>query len=528
MKENRDFFEPIMFESSQEFSSLSKGKASYKLEKVYFPKDGNKRFGFTTGVRVHFVGIGGIGMCGLAELLHHSGIFVTGSDLVENAQIQRLRELGISVSIGHKKENIENTEIIIQSSAVPENNIEIQTAQNRKLPIIKRSEALAEIMRLKRGLVVAGTHGKTTTTHLLAQIFIHNKKDPTVVIGGRSHLFQSTAFPGKGKWFIAESDESDGGFKSLSPEMAVITNIDRDHLDYYGSFEKLKSAFLDFVLKVPFYGCVVAWGDQPVLRDLLSNIEQKVIFYGFNPDNHFVLEKDKAQKYRVFINEQEMGLLNVPLPGSMNALNTLAACATAMTIGFSFEECSQSFLQFKGVDRRFHKKAELNPKGLVVTNSGKAVPPGEVEKQPKGLNQVNTESIEFYDDYAHHPTEVRAVLSAFREKFGKEKRLIVLFQPHRFSRTSDCWSHFLTCFKEADHVFLTDIYPAGETPMKGISSDVLAKEIQHPSCSYCSEADIFSVLLPILKGGDVFITMGAGSIYKYGDSLISQFRERCG
>ena len=211
---------------------------------------------------MHFVGIGGIGMCGLAELLHYSGSFVTGSDLVENIQTKRLKELGVFVSVGHRKENVKGAEILIQSSAVPENNIEIQTARELKLPVIKRSEALAEIMRLKRGLVVAGTHGKTTTTHLLAQIFIHSKQDPTVVIGGRSHLFQSTAFPGKGEWFIAESDESDGGFKQLSPEIAVITNIDKDHLDYYGSFEKLKSAFLSFVLKVPFYGCIVAWGDQ--------------------------------------------------------------------------------------------------------------------------------------------------------------------------------------------------------------------------------------------------------------------------
>ena len=447
---------------------------------------------FTSGVRVHFVGIGGIGMCGLAELLHYSGSFVTGSDLIENAQTNRLKKLGVPVSVGHKKENIKNSEILIQSSAVPEDNIEIQTAKGLKLPVIKRSEALAEIMRLKRGLVVAGTHGKTTTTHLLAQIFIHNKKDPTVVIGGRSHLFQSTAFPGKGKWFIAESDESDGGFEHLSPEIAVVTNIDKDHLDYYGSFKKLQSAFLNFVLKVPFYGCVVAWGDQKVLRDLLSSAERKIIFYGFNEDNHFVLKKISAQKYKIFVNEKEMGDLSMPLPGSMNALNTLAACATAMTVGFSFEECIKSFQKFKGVDRRFHKKTTL-----------------------KG--------VEFYDDYAHHPTEVRAVLSAFREKFGESKRLVVLFQPHRFSRTEDCWKDFLTCFEEADQVFLTDIYPAGEKPLKGVTSEVLAKEVQHPSCFYCPEDNILSVLSQTLKSGDVFVTMGAGSVYKYGESLIEKF-----
>ena len=484
----------------------------------------NKKNFFTSGVRVHFVGIGGVGMCGLAELLRHAGGFVTGSDLRENMQIKRLKSLGIAVFIGHKKENIKNAEILIQSSAVPENNIEIQSAKAIKIPVIKRSEALAEIMRLKRGLVVAGTHGKTTTTHLLAQIFIHNKKDPTVVIGGRSHLFQSTAFPGKGEWFIAESDESDGGFRHLSPEVAVVTNIDRDHLDYYGSFEKLKSAFLAFVLKVPFYGSVVAWGDQKVLRDLLSNISRKVIFYGFNENNHFVLnptglefnkhskllspggnnisaehlnrnsiKKPGAREYKVSVNGEEIGVLKAPLPGSMNALNTLSACATAMITGFSFEECKESFQNFKGVDRRFHRKGEA-------------------------------EGVEFYDDYAHHPTEVKAVLSAFREKFGPKKKLIVLFQPHRFSRTADCREGFLTCFAEADQVFLTDIYPAGESPLKGVSSKKLAGQIQHSSCSYCPQEDIPSVLRHALKPGDLFITMGAGSVYKYGEELLNRLK----
>lgn len=447
---------------------------------------------FTPGVKLHFVGIGGIGMCGLAELLHYSGSFVTGSDLAENPQVKRLRGLGIPISIGHKKENVRKAEILIQSSAVPEDNIEIQEGRKLNLPVIKRSEALAEIMKLKRGLVVAGTHGKTTTTHLLAQIFIHNKKDPVVVIGGRSHLFQSTAFLGKGDWFIAESDESDGEFKNLSPEIAVVTNIDKDHLDYYGSFEKLKSGFLSFVLKVPFYGCVVAFGDQKVLRDLLSNIDRKVIFYGFNKNNHFVLEKISFLKYKVFVNGEEIGMFRAPLPGSMNALNTLSACATAMTIGFSFEECCQSFYKFKGVDRRFHKKG-------------------------------NEKGIEFYDDYAHHPTEVRAVLSAFREQFWKSKKLIALFQPHRFTRTAYCWADFLTCFAEADQVFLTDIYSAGEAQIEDITSERLAREMQHPSCVYCPDENILPLLKQTLEPGDVFITMGAGSVYKYGEQLLDFF-----
>ena len=483
------------------------------------------------GVRVHFVGIGGIGMCGLAELLQSSGSWVTGSDLVASPQATRLNNLGIPVFIGHRKSNIGQAEILVQSSAVPDNNIEIQTAKAQKIPILKRSEALAEVMRLKRGLVVAGTHGKTTTTHFLSLIFVHNKKDPTVVIGGRSQLFKSTAFLGKGEWFIAESDESDGGFKNLSVEIALITNIDRDHVDYYGSFKKLKEAFLKFALKTPFYGAVVACGDDPILRSLLSSIDRKVIFYGFHLDNDFVLKKISALKYKVFrsvpknqggasaTDIKEIGTFHVPLYGAMNALNALGAVSAGMTAGLSFKECTQSFQNFKGLDRRFQKKGEVR-------------------------------GIKFYDDYAHHPTEIKAVLSAFREKYipkgdnsfatsekkashsltfkygkckchryRKSKRLVVLFQPHRFSRTKACWADFLHCFKEADYVFLMDIYVAGEKPLKGISSKQLAKEISDPPVHYCPSADIKNIPA-FLKKGDVFITMGAGSVYKEGEQIL--------
>ena len=444
------------------------------------------------GVKVHFIGIGGIGMCGLAELLHRSGSLVTGSDLSENVSIKRLRKLGISIYIGHRKVNVQAAEIVVYSSAVPSTNVELCTARQRKIPVISRSEALSEVMRLKRGIVVAGTHGKTTTTGLLANIFVFNKKDPTVVVGGRSRLFQSTARTGKGEWFIAESDESDGGFKHLSPEIAVLTNMDQDHLDYYGSFKKLQSAFLNFVLKVPFYGCIVAWGDDKTLRNLLTGLDQKVIFYGFNKNNDFILKKISAGQYQIYIRQQSLGVLDMPLPGSMNALNALAAVTVAMTLGFSFKECCKSFAHFKGVDRRFQK----------IGVAG---------------------GVKFYDDYAHHPTEVREVLNAFREQHEKEK-LIVLFQPHRFSRTASCWQNFLTCFASADQVFLMDIYPAGERPLKGISSKNLAKQMRHPACQYCSSKHILGVLSSSLKKGDVFITMGAGNVYQHGWELLQKFQ----
>ena len=257
----------------------------------------------------------------------------------------------------------------------------------------------------------------------LANIFVYNKKDPTVVVGGRSQLFQSTARIGNGEWCIVESDESDGGFKHLSPELAILTNMDRDHLDYYGSFKKLKQAFLDFVCKVPFYGCIVAWGDDGELRKLLKGLDRKVVFYGFHKNNDFILKRVGFKKYRIFMHGRELGVLAAPLPGTMNALNTLAAVAAAMALGFSFQECQKSFRDFKAIDRRFQKKGEAA--GVV-----------------------------FYDDYAHHPTEVVAVLNAFREQY-KKRRLVVLFQLHRFSRTATCWKEFLSCFKAADLVFFS-------------------------------------------------------------------------
>ena len=447
------------------------------------------------GVKIHFVGIGGVGMSGLAEILFKSGSVVRGSDLKETLYTKRLKKLGIHVFYGHNINNIGSAEIVVQSSAVPEDNVEICFARKNGIPIIKRYKALAEVMRLKRGLVVAGTHGKTTTTHFLVNLFIHSAKDPTVVMGGYSYMFNSTARVGKGEWFIAESDESDGGFKYLAPEIAVLTNIDKDHLDYYGSFEKLKSAFLEFILKVPFYGSVVVWGDDPELRELIAGIHQKVIFYGFNEDSDFRLKKIGSLKYEVFIKKKKAGVMNLPLPGRMNALNALAAVTAAMTAGIDFESCVSCFQNFKGAARRFQEKGSWK-------------------------------NVLFYDDYAHHPTEIKALLSAFRDKFGKNKKLIVLFEPHRFSRTLSCWKDFLTCFDLADKVYLMDIYPASEKPIKNVTAVKLAEEIQHKDSVYLPSDKIVSAPVEYLsrpenlKKESVFVTMGAGSVYRYGENIL--------
>ncbi len=426
-------------------------------------------------------------MSGLAELLHSSGVGVTGSDLHENQQTRRLKSLGLVIFKGHKKNHIGPANIVIYSSAIPSDNIEIKTAKNLHLPVMSRSQALSEVMRLKRGLVVAGTHGKTTTTSLLAHIFIHNRQDPTVMIGGRPLTMKSTARIGKGKWFIAESDESDGGFQHLFPEVAVITNIDKDHEEHYGGFKKLKEAFFEFASKIPFYGRIIACGDQKLLKEMLKPLSGKVIFYGFKKTNHFVLEKTKSSRYQVFFNKKNLGFLNPPLYGDMNGLNTLAAIATSISTGMSFSSCVKALKNFKGVQRRMQKTG-----------------------QAKGIT--------FYDDYAHHPTEIRAVLSAFREQCGK-KNLVVLFQPHRFSRTAQCWNNFLTCFQPAHKVFLTDIYPAGESPLRHINSRTLAQKIQHAHCHYVQK-NIPRTLLKNLKKGDVFITMGAGNVDRYGTQIL--------
>ncbi len=442
--------------------------------------------------KVHFIGVGGIGMCGLAELLHNMGASVTGSDASENLQTVRLKELGIRVFKGHDEANLGECEVVVYSSAVRADNVEYKAARKLKIPLIRRAEALAEIMNLKRGIAVAGTHGKTTTTSLTSSIFLKAGLDPTIIVGGRLDVIKSTAQLGQGDWLIAEADESDGSFTHLSPEIVIITNIDNDHLDYYKTFENLERAFLDFASRIPFYGVAIICGDDPNLKKLFQNFGKRWISYGFNKDNDYVIER-KGDVLEVLHLGEKIGEMKPSMPGKHNALNSLAAVLAGMQAGVTFEVGAQAVGQFGGVDRRFQHKASVR-------------------------------GIDFYDDYGHHPTEVRAVLAGFKERFPA-RRLVTVFQPHRFSRTQICWNDFLGCFKDSDVLFVIDIYAAGEKPIEGIESQRLVNEIDHPHKIFLSRHDDPQMLKvrEFLKSGDILLTLGAGDISKIGEQMSEAF-----
>jgi UDP-N-acetylmuramate--alanine ligase len=443
--------------------------------------------------KVHFIGIGGIGMCGLAELLRNMGGQVTGSDLSENANTLRLKAMGIAVSIGHGAENIADAEVVVYSSAVRPDNPEFREARRLKVPLIPRAEALAEMMRLKRGIAIGGSHGKTTTTSLTASIFMQAKTQPTIVVGGRLDLIKSTALLGAGEWLIAEADESDGSFSRLSPEMVVVTNIDNDHLDYYGTVAQLKKAFFDFAMRTPFYGLAVVCGDDEATRETFADFGKRVLFYGFGPENDLRLEGAKGE-YDVYRGDEELGRFVLALPGRHNALNACAALACGLEAGIPFSVCAEGLEQFRGVDRRFQLKGAAG-------------------------------SIEIYDDYGHHPTEVSAVLAAFREKYP-DRRVVTVFQPHRYSRTHLVWDQFVTCFGNTDKLFVCDVYAAGEQPLKNVTGERLASEVAASgsaptSAEYLpSSVDRVARIRAELRDGDVLVTLGAGDVWKLGMSVL--------
>ncbi len=394
--------------------------------------------------RVHFVGIGGIGMCGLAELLHNQGYLVTGSDLHAGATIARLRQLGIAVEIGHDEAHVGEADVLVYSSAIRVNNPELQEAKRRKIPAIPRAEMLAEVMRLKDGIAVAGSHGKTTTTSLIAHVLDAAGLDPTAVIGGRVLLSGSGstgARLGRGELLVAEADESDGSFLRLAPVIAVVTNIDPEHLDHYGSFEAIQDAFVRFANGVPFWGAAVLCLDHPGVQAILPRLSRRIVTYGFSSQADLVATDVRVDgfgmRFGVRLRGKELGEAQVRLPGRHNVLNALATLAVAIELEVSFHDAAAALESFLGIERRFELKGEIG-------------------------------GVRIIDDYGHHPAEILATLASARAMH--DGRILVAFQPHRFTRTRDLWDDFIAAFNDADVLYLTEIYAAGEEKLAGTPS----------------------------------------------------------
>ncbi len=446
---------------------------------------------------IHFVGIGGSGMSGIAEVLLTLGYRVTGSDLSESETVRRIRSLGGTVFIGHAASNIGDAQVVVTSSAVSLSNPEVAAAHAKVIPVIPRAEMLAELMRLKYGVAIAGAHGKTTTTSLVANVLAEGGLDPTIVIGGKVNALGSHARLGRGDLLVAEADESDGSFMKLSPTVVVVTNVDREHLDHYGSMERLCDAFLEFINKVPFYGLAVLCADDPHLSALLPRVTKRHQTYGLSAGADFVgtdvALRAGVTEFSAKRRGEDLGRFSVAMPGIHNVRNALAAIAAGLALGVPLPHIRQALAGFKGVERRFQVLGEKN--GIMIV-----------------------------DDYGHHPTEIKATLAAAKD--GWQRRLVVLFQPHRFSRTRDLLGEFPAAFRQADQLFLTDIYPAGEAPIPGVTGERLAEAIRAagtPPLTYVPRKDqLVEAVLPKLKPGDVVVALGAGDIGQIGRTLFER------
>jgi UDP-N-acetylmuramate--alanine ligase len=446
--------------------------------------------------RIHFVGIGGIGMSGIAEVLLNLGYRVSGSDLKESDTTRRLAEHGAVIHVDHVASNIGSAEVVVISSAVKSTNPEVVEARRRGIPVIPRAEMLAELMRLKYGVAIAGSHGKTTTTSLIATVLQQAGLDPTAVIGGKLPSLGSNARLGRGEILVAEADESDGSFMRLTPSVAVVTNIDPEHLDHYGSVEALRRTFVDFINKVPFYGLAVLCVDHPVVQGLLPLVEKRHVTYGFSPHADFrAVDLSFAglrTRFTAVARGKTLGPVELALPGRHNVLNSLAVLAVADFLGVSFDVYKAALSAFTGIGRRFSVKGTAG--GVMIV-----------------------------DDYGHHPAEVMATLAGARAGLP-ERRLVVAFQPHRYTRTRDLMSEFARAFNEAEVVLVSDIYGAGEEPIDGVSSARLVEEMRavgHRGAVHIGErAKVASAALTHLRSGDVFLTLGAGDIWAAGEEVL--------
>jgi UDP-N-acetylmuramate--alanine ligase len=446
--------------------------------------------------KIHFVGIGGIGMSGIAEVLLNLGYRVSGSDLKESDITRRLASLGGAITRGHAAGNVTDVDVVVISSAVRRDNPEVVAARARRIPVIARAEMLAELMRLKYGIAIAGSHGKTTTTSMAAHLLAHADLDPTAVVGGKMNAFGSNAKLGKGEYMVVEADESDGSFLRLPPTIAVVTNIDPEHLDHWQTPAALRQGFLDFVNRVPFYGLAILYGDHPTVQSLIPEIEKRFVSYGEGPQSEYRAVGIEVRQHRVAFEawrrDQPLGRFEVGMVGRHNALNALAVVALADEMGIPTETARAALRSFEGVQRRFTVRGEAA--GITVV-----------------------------DDYGHHPAEVRAVLRGAREAFGR--RIVCAFQPHRYTRTRDLFADFTTAFNDADVLLLTEIYAAGEEPIAGISGDALAGAVRahgHRSVTFVAErARLAQAVKERVREGDIVITLGAGDITAVGPELLA-------
>lgn len=461
---------------------------------------------------LHFVGIGGIGMSGIAEILHNLGYKVQGSDLKESANVERLRAKGIEVFVGHHGQNVKNAQYVVISSAVKSDNPEYKEARRLRIPIVRRAEMLAELMRLKWSIAVGGTHGKTTTTSLIATVLEHAHQDPTVINGGILNALGSNARLGQGRWLVAEADESDGTFLRLPATVGVVTNIDPEHLDHYGTYDDLRDAFDNFLNNIPFYGYAALCIDHTEVQAMIArNPDRRIITYGFSPQADIQARAPKNSPdgviFDVCIRENGQETLHkgfsLPMPGMHNIQNACAAIAVCKNMGIELEIIKEALAGFDGVKRRFTKTGEVN-------------------------------NIRIIDDYAHHPVEISAVLNAARDALRDENnirtgKVIAIMQPHRYSRLKDLFDDFCTCFNDADHVWIANVFEAGEKPIENFDSDSLAEGLiahGHRSVHRLrDESELPKKIAEIASPGDLVICLGAGSISSWANALPKQLAE---
>ncbi len=450
--------------------------------------------------RIHFVGIGGIGMSGIAEVMLDMGYQVSGSDLRLSGVTQRLASLGAMVVEGHSKGNVGEVDVVVISSAVKEDNPEVLAARERKIPIIRRAEMLAELMRMKYGIAISGTHGKTTTTSMIGLVLSRAGFDPTIIVGGIVKSIGSNAQVGQGEYLVAEADEFDRSFLKLTPTIAVVTTIEAEHLDCYKDLEEIKKAFAEFANKVPFYGSVALCLDEKGVQAILPRIEKRYITYGLSSaadvQAREMAFKGLATEYEAYVKGERLGRVTLKVPGVHHVKNSLAAIVVGMELGVPFKDLAESLSGFSGVYRRFEIKGEKN--GVTVV-----------------------------DDYGHHPTEIEATLRAAKEGFGR--RVVAVFQPHLFSRTRDFHREFGSAFYQADVLVVTDVYPAREQPIPGVTGEMVAKaakEFGHRDVHYVEDKNAVSEFLEgIVKSGDMLITLGAGDVYKIGERFLKGKKE---